>query len=69
MAVKNTDYTLPARKYMPGLRNQCKAIAIVVEGAIVRAAINLLIRFTNDPGQLAMFRSEQEALAWLESIE
>ena len=46
---------------------QASWIAVVVTSPIVRAAINMMVRFGTTKAHLRMFTSETEALAWLES--
>ncbi|PRP94443.1 STAS/SEC14 domain-containing protein [Enhygromyxa salina] len=65
---KGTEYSPDVRRYFPTLNEHFAALAVVVTSPIVRAAINLMLRFTRSgDAVLRMFTSEREALAWLES--
>lgn len=66
LTTKDTAYTSEARKRLPQLRGHYLAMAVVVQSAIVRAAINLMVRFSGEAGDVRMFGSEDEALAWLD---
>ena len=66
---KDTEYTVEARKYLPTLKYHYKGLAVVLQSVIVRAAINLMIRFAGDNGKTVMFRDEAEGMRWLDSLE
>jgi hypothetical protein len=62
-----TEYSAEARKAFSTMKDKCTAAAMVVTSSIVRAAVNVIMRYAGPPHVLQMFRSEDEALAWLES--
>ncbi|KIG16586.1 hypothetical protein DB30_04357 [Enhygromyxa salina] len=65
---KGTEYSPEVRKFFPTVHEDFTAVAAIVTSPIVRAAINLMLRFANSSGAvLRMFTSETEAMAWLES--
>jgi hypothetical protein len=63
---KGTEYSPEVRKFF-STYDKMTAIAVVVTSPIVRAAINMMVRFGTTKARLRMFTSEPEALAWLES--
>lgn len=69
LAAKDTSYTSEARKRLPQLRRQYLGMAVVVQSTIIRAAINLMVRFAGDSGDVRMFPGEDEAMAWLDSLD
>lgn len=66
---KGTEYSAGARKYFPTLQPKYGAIAVVVTSAIVRAAINMMMRLTGQAPNLHLFTTEAEGLAWLDGLE
>jgi hypothetical protein len=65
---KGTEYSPEARKFFGTLSDKCSAVSMVVTSPIVRAAVNLMLRYAGQHGDLLrMFTSEEEAMAWLES--
>lgn len=65
---KGTVYSPEVRKFFPTMKDKHTAIAVLVTSPIVRAAINTMMRFSNDDGTvLRMFTDEAEAVAWLEN--
>jgi hypothetical protein len=66
-AAKGTEYSPEVRKLLATLNDKCTAVAMVVTSPLVRAAVNLMMRYAGDQGDLLrMFTSETEAVAWLE---
>lgn len=66
---KGTEYSPEARKFFPSLQSKYRALGTVVTSSIVRAAINLMIRLTPQTGgEVRMFTTEAEALAWLDGV-
>jgi len=63
------NYSPEARKRLPALKDEYLAIAVVLQSAIVRAGINLMVRIAGVISPLRMFADEAEALAWLDAIE
>lgn len=61
-----TEYTPDARKFFPTTVGKHKAMATVVSSAIVRAAINLMLRVSGGDKGFKMFSDEAAALAWLD---
>lgn len=66
---KGTEYSPEARKYFPNLNPNLFALAAVVTSPLVRAAINLMLRFTGKGVRFRMFTTEAEAMAWLDSVD
>jgi hypothetical protein len=64
---KGTEYSPEVRKFFRELEGYFAAIGVVVTSPLVRAAINLMLRFSGNKGTVRMFTSEAEAVAWLES--
>lgn len=65
---KGTEYSPEVRKFFGTLDDKCSAVAMVVTSPLVRAAVNLMLRYASVQGELLrMFTSEDEALAWLDS--
>jgi hypothetical protein len=63
-----TEYSPDVRKFFKQLNPNFAAMAVVVTSPIVRAAINLMLRFNNDQRlSFRMFTDEDEAKAWLDS--
>ncbi|EDM73650.1 hypothetical protein PPSIR1_02658 [Plesiocystis pacifica SIR-1] len=61
-----TDFRPKARKVYMQVEN-FSAVAVVVNGAIVRAAINLMIRLMHHrSGVVSLFETVEAAEAWLE---
>ena len=69
IASKDVEYTAEARKHLPTTNGNYLALAVVLQSTIVRAAINLMMRFAKDLGAVHMFSTEEEAMAWLDSVE
>jgi len=64
---KGTDYGAAARQRLVNLDRDYSAMAVVVTSAIVRAAINLMLRTqSGHSGPVRLFADEAGALAWLE---
>jgi hypothetical protein len=66
---KGTEYSPEVRRFFPTLQGNYMALAAVVTSPIVRAAINLMVRFAGNDRDLKMFTNEAEALAWLENFD
>jgi hypothetical protein len=65
---KGTEYSPEVRKFFPTLEDKCTAVAMFVTSPLVRAAVNLMLRYAGPRVDLLrMFTSEDEALAWLDS--
>jgi hypothetical protein len=66
---KGTEYSPEVRKFFFTLHDKHTALAALVTSPIVRAAINMMMRFSGTQGAvLKMFTSEDEAVAWLETF-
>jgi hypothetical protein len=65
---KGIEYEPEARKYFPTTQGKYLGIAAVVTNGIVRAAINVMIRFAGGARDFRSFSAEAEALAWLDSL-
>lgn len=64
---KGTEYSPEVRKFFATLNDKCTAVAMVVTSPLVRAAVNLMLRYAGNQGDLLrMFTSEDQALAWLD---
>lgn len=60
-----TEYTPAARKHLFTM-GKSGPIASVTTSALMRAAINLMVRFSRKSGTMRMFATEAEGLAWLD---
>lgn len=65
---KGTEYGPEARRIFLEV-GQSAPHATVTSSALVRAAINLMSRFSPKTGRYRMFATEPEALAWLDDKE
>lgn len=68
VVARGTEYTAEARKHLLAM-GEHGAHAAVITSAIVRAAINLMVRLTGKAEKFRMFTAEPEALAWLDEQE
>jgi hypothetical protein len=64
---KDTQYSPESRKYFTSMKGKYKRMATVVQSAIVRAAINFALRVSGGADEFRMFKSEPEAMAWLDA--
>jgi hypothetical protein len=64
-----TTYSPEARKHVVQLGDESGPHATVTTSALVRAAINLMTRFSGNLDKFRMFTAEPEAVAWLEDLE
>lgn len=62
-----TEYTPDARKFFPKTQGMHKAMASIVTSALVRAAINLMLRVSGGDRSFKMFSDEAAALTWLDA--
>lgn len=63
---KTTDYHPDARRHFGSFNGNYSKMATVVTSALLRAAINFMMRVTGTGAAVRMFTSEPEALAWLD---
>lgn len=63
---KGTEYHPEARRHFHTFNGNYAKMAVVVTSPLVRAAINFMLRVTNQKLPFQMFTSEPEALAWLD---
>jgi hypothetical protein len=66
---KGTEYTPESRRYFPEMNSHHHAMAVVVTSAIVKAAINLMLRFGSGARNFRMFSDEPAALTWLDEVK
>lgn len=63
---KGTEYSPDSRKYFSTMQGKYKRMSAVVPSAVVRAAINFMLRLTKASMSFRMFEREAEAMAWLD---
>ncbi len=67
-AAKGTEFSAELRRFFPTMIGSYRAMAAVTGSPLVRAAVNLMVRFTPASAEtFRMFGSEAEALAWLDA--
>ena len=67
IVASGTNYSPESRRYFPQTAPDYQALATVVKSAVVKAAINFIIRVSNSAGTFRMFNDEAEAMKWLEA--
>lgn len=67
-AAKGVEYAPAARKRFNTMITNYRALAAVVTSAIVRAAINMMLRLSGGAANFRMFSDEKEAMAWLDGF-
>lgn len=67
IVAKGTEYDAAARRHFQSFNGNYEKMAVVVTSALVRAAINFMVRVTAQKIPLQMFSSEAEAIAWLDA--
>jgi hypothetical protein len=68
IAEKDVEYSPASRKYFPTTQGLYLGIATVVQSAIVRAAINMMIRLSGGARDFRIFSDQAAALEWLDSL-
>lgn len=63
---KTTDYHPDARRHFNTFNGNYSKMATVVTSAMLRAAINFMIRVTGTSATVQMFTTESDAIAWLD---
>lgn len=63
---KDVEYATDARRHFQTFNGNYKKMAVVVTSALVRAAINFMVRVTGQKIAFQMFTDEATALAWLD---
>lgn len=63
---KGTEFSSDARRSLPGMFPNYRAIASVVTSPIVRATINLMLRLGKRDSNYRMFATRDEAMTWLD---